>query len=154
FHSAHEEQFYIFDSVEGGNGCAETISRFLHIPPLQRLLAARSGSDTTLPTTDGLRLIEETLAMCPAQAATRLLVEACRNAITDPNLLTFPPNIAVDLKARIRQESARVTGAFGPITLLLAPLPAVFADWQDLLWLQLLPERFAPELVSGSLAHN
>jgi len=154
FHSAHDDSFYIFDSVEGGNGCAETISRFLHIPPLQRLLAARGGGDATLPTTDGFRLIEETLAMCPAQAATRLLFAASERAITNPDDLVFPPNIAADLQARIRHEYDSVIGAFRSMNRLRTNLPGVFFDWHDLIWLQTVPERFAPDLVTSGLAHN
>ena len=62
FHHPDRNEFYIFDSVEGGNGCAETIERFLQIPPLRRILAARGGGAGTLPSADGFMLIEETLA--------------------------------------------------------------------------------------------
>ena len=38
FYSSSKREIYLFDTVEGGNGYAETARRFLHIPPLQRLL--------------------------------------------------------------------------------------------------------------------
>lgn len=154
FHRPDRNEFYIFDSVEGGNGYAETIERFLQIPPLRRILAASGGGAGTLPSADGFMLIEEALAACPAQSATRLLVEACRQGVTDPVHLRFPRGLVADLQARIRHEYDPVTGARAIVDHLLRTEPTVFSDWQDLLWLQVVPERFAPPLVAANICLN
>jgi hypothetical protein len=154
FHHPDRNEFYIFDSVEGGNGCAETIERFLQIPPLRRILAARDGGAGTLPSADGFMLIEETLGACPAQSATRLLVETCRHGVANPADLHFPKGLVADLQARIRHEYDPVAGGRAIVDSLLQTQSATFADWQDLLWLQVLPERFAPALVLASVCPN
>jgi hypothetical protein len=154
FHHPDRNEFYIFDSVEGGNGCAETIERFLQIPPLRRILAARGGGAGTLPSADGFMLMEETLAACPAQSATRLLVETCRQGVGDPADLRFPKGLVADLQARIRHEYDPVAGGRAIVDELLRTQPAIFVDWQDLLWLQVVPERFAPSLVAASVCPN
>jgi hypothetical protein len=153
FHQPDRKEFYIFDSVEGGNGCAETIERFLQIPPLRRILAARGGAGT-LPSADGFMLIEETLAACPAQSATRLLVETCRKGIDDAADLRFPKGLVADLQARIRHEYDPVAGARSIVDHLLRTEPGTFSEWQDLLWLQVVAERFAPSLVAANLCPN
>ncbi len=154
FHHPDRNEFYVFDSVEGGNGCAETIERFLQIPPLRRILAARGGGAGTLPSADGFMLIEETLAACPAQSATRLLVDTCRLGVGDPSDLRFPKGLVADLQARIRHEYDPVTGGRAIVDNLLRTQPAIFVDWQDLLWLQVVPERFAPPLVAANICPN
>lgn len=154
FHRPHENEFYVFDSVEGGNGCAETIERFLQVPPLRRILAARSGTSSTLPSSDGFMLIEEAIAPCPAQATTRLLAEACRQRIADAGDLRFPTGLAADLQARIRHEFDPVTGSRNIVEHLLDAQPTVFRAWPDLLWLQVLPERFADALVQARICPN
>jgi len=83
---------------------AETIERFLQIPPLRRILSAHGGTGGTLPSADGFMLMEETLAACPAQSATRLVVETCRQGVADPAHLRFPRGLVADLQARIRHE--------------------------------------------------
>jgi hypothetical protein len=154
FHRPDANEFYVFDSVEGGNGYAETIARFLQIPPLRRILAARGEDAGTLPNLDGFMLIEEALASCPAQSATRLLVETCRHGVPDPARLRFPRGLVADLQARIRHEYDPVTGARAIVEHLLSNEPAVFADWSDLLWLQVLPERFATRLAAAGVCPN
>ena len=152
FHHAHRDEFFIFDAVEGGNGCAETIARFLQIPPLRRILSARTRS--ALPDADGFMLMEETLAGCPAQCATRLLVETCQQAVPDPSHLRFPKGFVADLQARIRHEYDPVTGARAIVDHLLKTEPTIFRSWHDLLWLQILPERFAPALATAQVCLN
>lgn len=154
FHHPDRNEFYIFDSVEGGNGCAETIERFLQIPPLRRILAARDGGAGTLPSADGFMLIEETIGACPAQSATRLLVETCRNGVGDPADLRFPKGLVADLQARIRHEYDPVAGGRAIVESLLQTQSVTFVDWQDLLWLQVIPERFAPSLVAAGVCPN
>jgi hypothetical protein len=154
FHQPDRNEYYIFDSVEGGNGCAETITRFLQVPPLRRILAARAGGAGTLPSADGFKLMEETLAACPAQSATRLLVETCRQGVADPSLLQFPKGVAADIQARIRHEYDPITGARAVVDHLLRTQPTIFKDWSDLLWLQILPERFALQLVAANICSN
>jgi hypothetical protein len=91
------------------------------------------------------------LAACPAQATVRQLVEACRRNVKDGSLLRFPEGLAADLQARIRHEFDPVAGAQLLVNYLLASRPSLFFDWQDLLWLQLVPERFTHELVAHGL---
>lgn len=154
FHRPDRGEFYIFDSVEGGNGCTETIDRFLQIPPLRRILAARAGGAGTLPSADGFMLMEETLTACPAQSATRLVVETCRQGITDSSKLRFPKGLVADIQARIRHEYDPVTGSRAIVDHLLRTQASIFSDWSDLLWLQVLPERFAPQLVAANVCPN
>lgn len=99
-------------------------------------------------------LIEETLAACPAQSASRLLVETSRQGVSDPAHLRFPRGLVADLQARIRHEYDPVTGARAIVDHLLRTQPAIFGDWQDLLWLQVVPERFAPPLVAANVCPN
>jgi Lhr-like helicase len=154
FHHENRGEFYIFDSVDGGNGCSETIARFLQIPPLRRILAARGGASSALPSADGFMLIEETFGTCPAQSATRFLVESCRVGVSDPADLRFPSGQVADLQARIRHEYDQVTGGHAIVEHLLQTQPSVFADWPDLLWLQVLPERFVSSLVAAKICPN
>jgi hypothetical protein len=154
FHHPDRNEFYIFDSVEGGNGCTETIERYLQIPPLRRILAARGGGAGTLPSADGFMLMEETLGACPAQSATRLLVETCRHGVGDPADLHFPKGLVADLQARIRHEYDPVAGGRSIVDNLMQTQPAIFGDWQDLLWVQVVPERFAPSLVAANVCPN
>jgi Lhr-like helicase len=152
FHHAHRDEFYLFDSVEGGNGCTETIERYLQIPPLRRILASHTQS--ILPDADGFMLMEETLAACPGQCATRLLVETCQQGVSDPSHLRFPKGFVADLQARIRHEFDPITGARAIVDHLLNAEPAIFCDWHDLLWVQVLPERFAPALAAANVCLN
>ena len=152
FHHADRNEFYIFDAVEGGNGCAETIERFMQIPPLRRILSARAQS--ILPDADGFMLMEETLACCPSQCATRLLVDCCQQGVSDPSHLRFPRGSVADLQARIRHEYDSVTGAQAIVAHLLKSEPGIFKGWRDLIWLQILPERFASVLVSAKVCLN
>jgi hypothetical protein len=154
FHNTARNEIYIFDGVEGGNGCAETIARFCHIPPLRRILAARSGTSDALPSSDGFMLVEETLASCPAQASTRLLFEACMRGVASPADLRFPSALYPDLEARIRHEYDPIVGAHGIVAHLIGSEPTLFAEWTDLLWLQLVPERFADSLVNAGICSN
>jgi len=154
FHHPDRNEFYIFDSVEGGNGCAETIERFLQIPPLRRILDARGGGPSTLPSADGFMLIEENLATCPAQSTTRFIVETCRQGVADPAHLRFPRGLVADLQARIRHEYDPVTGGRAIVDHLLRTQPAIFSDWLDLMWLQVVPERFALPLVAANVCPN
>ena len=154
FHHPNRNEFYIFDSVEGGNGCTETIERYLQVPPLRRILAARGGGAGTLPSADGFMLMEETLGACPAQSATRLLVETCRHGVGDPADLHFPKGLVADLQARIRHEYDPVAGGRAIVDNLMQTQPAIFGHWQDLLWVQVVPERFAPSLVAANVCPN
>jgi hypothetical protein len=100
FHRPDLREFYIFDSVEGGNGCAEA---------------------------------------------------ACRRGVTDPDQLQVPPGLVADLQARIRHEYDPIVGARAIVDYLLASHPALFGDWPDLIWLQVLPERFAAAVVAAGI---
>jgi hypothetical protein len=130
-------EFYVFDAVEGGNGFAETASRFFHVPP-QRQRAAVPG---TLPAQDGFDLFAESTAACPAQAAFRVVFEStARNA----EIGDMPP-AAGDLRSRVEREYHPMTGA-RPVLAALLAVPAVRAvlrRFEDLLWVQVVPEWFA-----------
>jgi hypothetical protein len=99
-------------------------------------------------------LMEETLGACPAQSATRLLVETCRHGVGDPADLHFPKGLVADLQARIRHEYDPVAGGRAIVDNLMQTQPALFGDWQDLLWVQVVPERFAPSLVAANVCPN
>jgi len=99
-------------------------------------------------------LIEEALAGCPAQSSTRLLVETCRQGVSDPAQLRFPKGLVSDLQARLRHEYDPVAGAHSIVDHLLRTQPTVFSDWQDFLWLQVVPEGFVPPLVSANICPN
>jgi hypothetical protein len=154
FHQPSRREYYVFDSVEGGNGCSETIAKFMQIPPLRRILAARGGTTAALPSADGFMLLEETLAACPAQSATQLLIETCRSAVADPSHLRFPRGLVADLQARIRHEYDPIAGSRAIVDFLLGSQPGVFGHWTDLLWLQVLPERFALALSTAGICPN
>lgn len=154
FHRHDQLRYFVFDSVEGGNGCAETIARFMHIPPLRRIIASRAGGASTLPSSDGFMLLEEALAPCKAQSATQLVFAACQLGIIDPSHLRFPRGLVADLQARARHEYDPVAGSQGVVAHLLATQPGLFSSWQDIFWLQLVPERFALALVTANVAAN
>lgn len=154
FHRPDRDEFYVFDSVEGGNGCSETIAKFMQIPPLRRTLAARGGAASALPSADGFMLLEEAFAACPAQSATRLLVDTCLRGVADPSHLRFPRGLVADLQARIRHEYDPVSGARAIVEHLLVAQPTLFNGWPDLVWLQLLPERFALALRAANVCAN
>jgi hypothetical protein len=154
FHRHDHLQYFVFDSVQGGNGCSETIARFMHIPPLRRLIASRTGGSAALPSADGFMLLEETLAPCPAQSATQLLMSACQLGIVDPSHLRFPAGLVADLQARTRHEYDPIAGSQGIVANLIATFPTLFAHWRDLLWLQVVPERFAAGLRAAGACAN
>lgn len=153
FHQPQQRAYYVFDSVDGGNGCSETIARFMQIPPLRRILAARGGG-ATLPHADGFMLLEETLSACPAQSTTQLLVQTCVHGVGDPSHLRFPRGLVADLQARIRHEYDPTVGSRSVVEHLLANQPSLFSEWGDLLWLQVLPERFAVALNAANICPN
>lgn len=144
FYNPSKREVYLFDTVEGGNGYAETVRKFMHIPPLQRLLHARGHNNRiSLPDVDGFQLFEEAMGDCPGQLATRVVFEATRQAITRAEDLSFHTSVSADLQARVRHEFSPVSGSAG---ILAALDPTVFPSWQDLIWLQLIPERFVTPL--------
>jgi hypothetical protein len=146
FYRTDRPEFYLFDSVEGGNGYAETVDRFLHIPPERRTPDAAD-----LPTSDWFALFEEVLSACPAQATARLLFEACRAGVTAVDQMT---DLTHDQEARLRHEFDPIIGAARVISEALRAWPAVFRGWQDLLWLQVVPEYFAPALYRAGAVAN
>jgi Tfp pilus assembly protein FimV len=50
-------------------------------------------------------------------------------------------------QARVRHEFNSISGSTAVLEALIATWPTLFSAWQDLLWLQILPERFASALV-------
>ena len=154
FHDPAHSRYYLFDTVDGGNGYSETIARYLQIPPLRRLLEQQRGGATALPDADGFMLFEEALAGCPAQLATRVLFECWSHGVPGPANLRFPTQPVADLEARIRHEFDEVAGAHAIGAYLLNERPDLFSGWQDLLWLQLVPEYFAVDLVDNHVCQN
>jgi hypothetical protein len=150
FYRGDRHEFYLFDSVDGGNGYAETIHRFLRVTPAQR------AHNPDLPSSDWFALFEEVMCACPAQTTARLLFEACRAGVTDKNfhLVAVPSAPVPDLEARMRHEFDPITGAAGVVAGLLANWPTVFRSWRDLLWLQIVPEFFAETLRSKRAIDN
>lgn len=151
FYSPSKSEVYLFDTVEGGNGYSETTRRFLHIPPLQRLLHSRGSRQYSLPDVDGFQLLDEAMGDCPGQLTTRLVFEAVMRGVTDVSSLSFHPSVSADLQARVRHEFNVITGSAGVLAALLAAWPTVFQTWQDVLWVHVLPERFAASLVSSGV---
>lgn len=151
FYSPSKHEVYLFDTVEGGNGYAETARRFLHIPPLQRLLHSRGKKGHSLPDVDGFQFLEEAMGDCPGQLATRVVFDAIRHGVTDVAALSFHASVSSDLQARVRHEFNGISGSAPVLTALTATWPTVFGAWQDLLWIQVLPERFASSLVSANV---
>ena len=154
FYNPSKHEIYLFDTVEGGNGYAETARRFLHIPPLERLLHSRANRRHSLPDVDGFQLFEEAIGDCPGQLATRVAFEAIQNGVTDINTISFHSSVSSDLQARVRHEFSDVSGSAQVLNALIASWPKVFSAWQDLLWIQVLPERFASTLVSANLVSS
>ncbi len=148
FYSPSKGEIYLFDTVEGGNGYAETARRFLHIPPLQRLLHSRGNRPHSLPDVDGFQLLEEAIGDCPGQVATRVIFDAIRNGVTSVAALSFHPSVSSDLQARVRHEFSSISGSAPVVAALRGTWPSLFADWRDLLWLQIMPEWFVSSLVS------
>ncbi len=151
FYSPSRREVYLFDTVEGGNGYAETARRFLHIPPLERLLHSRANRRHSLPDVDGFQFLDEAIGDCPGQLATRVVFEAIQHGVNDIEDLSFHSSVSSDLQARVRHEFNGVAGAARVLAALRATWPQVFSAWQDLLWIQVLPERFASALVSANL---
>jgi hypothetical protein len=151
FYNAARSEVYLFDTVEGGNGYAETLRRFFHVPPLERLVNSRGARRSTLPDVDGFQLLDETLGDCPAQQATRVTFDSVRSGVVDPSRLAFPATIAKELEARVRHEYSPITGSSSLLSHLAQTQPALFATWSDLLWLQVVPERYAEELVTAGV---
>jgi hypothetical protein len=151
FYSSSKREVYLFDTVEGGNGYAETAQRFLHIPPLQRLLHSRGSNRHSLPDVDGFQLIEEAIGDCPGQLTTRVVFEAIRQGINDVAALSFHASVSSDLQARVRHEFNAVSGSASVLAALTATWPTLFTAWQDLHWVQVLPEWFASSLVSANV---
>ncbi len=151
FYSPSRQEVYIFDKVEGGNGYSETAQRFLHIPPLQRLLHARDNTRHSLPDVDGFQLLDEAIGDCPGQLATRVLFEAVRLGVTDVSNLSFHSSVSADLQARVRHEFNSISGSAFVLTTLARNWSNLFASWQDLLWVQVFPEWFTSSLVSSGV---
>jgi hypothetical protein len=151
FYSPSKREVYLFDTVDGGNGYSETARRFLHIPPLQRLLHSRSNIRLSLPDVDGFQLIEEAMGDCPGQLTTRVIFDAARQGITNVASLTFHSSVSADLQARVRHEFEGVSGSATVMRALTSSQPTLFAAWQDLVWIQVLPERFVPSLVQAKV---
>jgi hypothetical protein len=156
FYRADCCEVYLFDSVDGGNGFSETIARFLQIPPLRRVLASREGEPSAdLPSVDWFALLDEVLSACPAQTTTRLLWEACRQGVSSPTQVAFPQDLPLrDLEARLRHEFDAVTGASAIVNHLIQRRAATFRSWQDLFWLQIVPEIFAVQAQQQDVAPN
>ena len=156
FYRADRCEVYLFDSVDGGNGYSETIARFLQIPPLRRVLASREGDfSADLPSVDWFGLLDEVLSACPAQTTARLLWEACRQGVSSPAQITFPQDLPLrDLEARLRHEFDPVTGASTIVNHLIQNCAATFRSWQDLLWLQIVPEIFSAQAQQQNVAPN
>jgi hypothetical protein len=148
FYSPSRREVYLFDTVEGGNGYAETARRFLHIPPLQRLLHSRGNRRHSLPDVDGFQLLDEAIGDCPGQLTTHVVFEAIRQGITDFAALSFHSSVSADLQARVRHEFNGISGSAQVLAALTPTWPALFTSWQDLLWIQVLPECFVSSLVS------
>jgi hypothetical protein len=151
FYSPAKLEIYLFDTVEGGNGYTETAKRFLHIPPLQRVLHSRNNKRQTLPDVDGFQFFEEALADCPGQVTTHLIFDAIRHGVTDVTALSFHPAMSADSQARVRHEFDPISGSSTIVSGLIANWPSLFDSWHDLLWTQVLPERFASSLVSANI---
>lgn len=151
FYSPSRREVYIFDTVEGGNGYAETARRFLHIPPLQRLLHSRGNKRHSLPDVDGFQLLEEAISDCPGQLATRVVFEAIRQGVTDVTALSFHSSVSADLQARVRHEFNGISGSATVLARMTATWPTLFTSWQDLLWVQVLPEYFVSSLVMAGV---
>ena len=149
FYNPAKEEVYLFDTVEGGNGYAETVRKFLHIPPLHRLLHSRGHNNkVSLPDVDGFQLFEEAIGDCPGQLTTRVVFEATRQGVTGVEALYFHYTVSADLQARVRHEFNSISGS----AKILADLdPGVFSTWEDLIWLQVLPERFVTSLQQANV---
>jgi len=151
FYNSSKGEIYVFDTVDGGNGYSETARRFLHIPPLQRLLHSRGNHKVSLPDVDGFQLIEEAIGDCPGQLATRVVFEAKRRGASNVASFDFHSTASADLQARVRHEFDGVSGSAVVLGELAATLPTLFAEWRDLVWIQVLPERFVTPLVQANI---
>jgi hypothetical protein len=73
-HNSREgNQIYLYDNLTDGNGCAETLQRFIKVPPKMRVEAIRNAieKDTpvTLPSKDFYSVLEEFMSGCKAERA-------------------------------------------------------------------------------------
>jgi Lhr-like helicase len=153
FHAGRGEA-YVFDMVEGGNGCSETAARFFQIPPLRRRFDELLGDTSGLPSSDGFKLLQEALASCPSQLTTRLIFETCLQTVADPTFLNIPREPVEDLEARIRHEYDLLNGSRPIIDHLRQTNSTLFSTWEDLLWLELVPEWFAADVVRANVCAN
>lgn len=151
FYSPSKREVYVFDTVEGGNGYSETARRFLHIPPLQRLLHSRGNNKSSLPDVDGFQLIEEAMGDCPGQLNTRVAFDASRQGVSNIAAMSFHASVSADLQARVRHEFDGISGSAPVLAELAARQPSLFAQWQDLVWIQVLPERFVTLLTGANI---
>jgi hypothetical protein len=156
FYRGDRHEFYLFDSVDGGNGYAETVERFLHIPAQRRAPMVPGGTPAAdLPSSDWFALFEEVLSACPAQTTVRLLFEACRSGARDVSQIHFPGALLPrDLEARLRHEFDPIIGAAGVVSAALTGWPGLFRCWEDLLWLQVVPEYFTQTLYQSRAVAN
>lgn len=91
------------------------------------------------------------MADCPGQLTTRIAFDAIRHGVADFTALSFHPSVSADLQARVKHEFNSVSGSSGILSALSANWPTMFHSWQDLLWVQVLPERFASTLASANV---
>src|SRR5262249_12865956 len=104
----------------------------------------------SLPDVDGFQFLDEAIGDCPGQLTTRVVCDAIQHGVTDFADLSFHSSISSDLQARVRHEFSAISGSASVLKALTATWPSLFATWQDLLWIQVLPERFASALVSAN----
>jgi len=149
FYRSDRHELYLFDSVDGGNGYSETIHKYLSITPEQR---AAETAEKNLPSNDWFELFEEVLTPCPAQTTARLLFDACRAGVK--RFEDMAPPTEEDLRARLRHEFDPITGGQGVVAELVANWPAIFSNWKDLLWLQIVPEFFTKTLCDKTAVAN
>jgi hypothetical protein len=105
----------------------------------------------SLPDVDGFQLIEEAMGDCPGQLGTRVVFEAARRGVNNITSLRFHSSVSADLQARVRHEFSDISGSAAVLRELAVTHPHLFSQWQDLLWVQALPERFVASLVQTSV---
>lgn len=91
---------------------------------------------------------------CPSQLTTRLVFEAVQRGVQNMAPLSFHASVSADLQARVRHEFDSVSGGAHVLASLAGSHPGLFSNWQDLLWLKVIPERFAGPLVQAGVVAN
>jgi len=139
FFSIENGEIYLFDGASFGNGICESISKFVYISDLCRLIEARTNPTrdySVLPTSDFVSSFEEELCECDGSTASYITLALADNGIK------YSDGVDLGLFEYLRNEvEFEFTSGLVDIYLdLKKKIPSLCHE--DLILLQILPEYF------------